>query len=268
MARESYVKKAWQYDPETGASGWFPVLDPETGDPVMITGEVAVDYVWGNFPLQPDDDREDSTTSFGGGSGDEGWSATSYIASDTLRTSDYVVEFNNVGGEVNVPADNHINAVTNYNGYPNYTPEAPYLDSIDQAAIPNVVGSLEAAANTALVAAGFVKGAVTTTHVGATTVNDLKVKTQTPAAATVANLGTSVALVKYAAPVVPDLAGMTEEEAEDALVAVHLTLGAVTTSGTGATSENDGTVKSQTPASGDKANTDSAVAVVLYEYAG
>ena len=65
---------------------------------------------------------------------------------------------------------------------------------------PNVVGLTESAANTALVAAGFVKGAVTTANnaAGATALNDGLVKTQTPAAATVANLGDAVALVKYA----------------------------------------------------------------------
>ena len=69
-----------------------------------------------------------------------------------------------------------------------------------QTFLPLYIGKTESAANTDLVAAGLVKGAVTTADnaAGATSENDGKVKTQTPAAGTVVNTGTSVALVKYA----------------------------------------------------------------------
>lgn len=124
-------------------------------------GNIAVDFVWGNLPMQPDDDRETG---------------------------------------LDASLDSHIMATTQYNGFPDYTPAAPYLDTVANVAVPNVVGLTESAANTALVAAGLVKGAVTTANnaAGATSGNDGKVKTQTPAAATVVNVGSSVALVKYA----------------------------------------------------------------------
>lgn len=212
------------------------------------SGNVKVDFVWGPFPMQPDDERTGSATQFGGEDGDYGWSATTMVKSTALNKA---LSFHSI-------------AENNWNGYPDYTPVAPYLDTTDQAAIPNVVGALEAAATSTLTTAGFVKGAVTTTGVGATTVNDGKVKTQTPAATTVANLGTAVALRKYLAPTVPNVLGMTESEANDELVAVGLVKGAVTTDGVGATVANDGTVKSQTPVSGGKADTGSAVALVKY----
>lgn len=124
-------------------------------------GNIAVDFVWGNMPMQPDDDRDDA---------------------------------------LDPALDGHIIASTQYNGYPDYTPVAPFLDTVANVAVPNVVGQTESAANTALVAAGLVKGAVTTADnaAGATSGNDGKVKTQTPAAGTVVNTGSSVALVKYA----------------------------------------------------------------------
>lgn len=161
-------------------------------------GNVKVDFVWGNFPMQPDDARTGTATqiSSGNASGDKGWGATALVNSAALTKTAITVNLNN--GITSSVKNNHSVAVDNWNGYPDYTPEAPYLDTVDQAAVPNVVGLSESAANTALVAAGFVKGAVTTTATGATALNDGLVKTQTPAAAAVKNLGDAVALVKYA----------------------------------------------------------------------
>lgn len=405
MARESWVKKEWKYIPETGASGWFPVLDPETDLPVIEYGNVQVDYVWGNYPLQPDDDRDGNTSSFGGGSGDAYWNYTSLYNSDTLQTSDYSVRVGNQWGgfDVAVPPDSHTIASTGWDGYPGLDlvpnvvrlnvltgdvadalsaagmslgtvtrvsvysingeakitatdanrgivvaqyPKAgdgnnggtvnvtvldpdpvvadtvvPDVVGLDSAAaqsaiedvnlvyassttyvgattvnddtvktqsvpadtlvdggstvsvvlyaaplVPDVTGLTESAANTALVTAHLVKGVVTTDYVGATTVNDAKVKSQSLNAGDPANTGSAVDLVLYAAPVVPDLTGLTESAANTALVAVHLLKGTVTTSGTGATAENDGTVKSQSVVAGAKANTGSAVNIVLYLY--
>jgi len=66
--------------------------------------------------------------------------------------------------------------------------------------VPNVVGLTEAAATYDLNNAGLVKGAVTTADnaAGATAINDGKIKTQSVAAGTTVDTGSSVALVKYA----------------------------------------------------------------------
>lgn len=247
----------------------------DSGYPRVSGGNIATDFVWGNFPMQPDDDRTGTATQISTGdvAGDKGWGATTYVNSAALTKTAISKTINN-GITLTVP-NNHSVAENNWNGYPDYTPVAPYLDTTDQAAIPNVVGLTESAANSALVAASFVKGAVTTTTLGSTatiiksyraggggkskiwtaaahgfvvgdvvtvagtngnpdlegswTITDVtsdtfqyqtvtsgtiteaedtgtaiiaakvgKVKTQTPAAATVANLGTSVALLKYA----------------------------------------------------------------------
>jgi hypothetical protein len=198
-------------------------------NPVDDLGNVQVEFVWGNIPMQPDDAR---------------------------------------GENVLDPAlDNHIIAATKYNGFPAYIPEPPYLDTIPNVLVPNVVGSTEAEATTSLTDVNLVKGAVTTTDVGATTVNDGKVKTQTPAAGVKVNEGVSVALVLFAAPTVPDVTGDSEEDATDTLEALGFTVTS-STSSDGADAENDGTVKSQSPVGGTKANTGSAVSIVVYEFAG
>lgn len=170
----------------------------DSGYPRVSGGNIAVDFVWGNFPMQPDDDRSGTATqvSTGDVAGDKGWGATTYVNSATLTKTAITKTINN-GISLTIP-NNHSVVENNWNKYPDYDPTAPYLDTIDQTAIPNVVGLTESAANAALIAAGFVKGAVTTTDVGATAENDGLVKTQTPAAASIKNLGDAVALVKYA----------------------------------------------------------------------
>ena len=234
------------------------------------SGNVAVDYVWGNFPMQPDDarsgDGNPTVVSAANAAQNVGWSGYSVIDSPVLTKTAITKNLNN--GITTVVGNNHSVALNNWNGFPDYTPAAPYLDTVDQAALPNVVGLTESAAQAALEAIGFFKGVVTTTGVGATTVNDGLIKTQALAAGTVVNLGTQLAFVKYLAPTVPNVLGLTEAAAETALVAAGLVKGAVTTSADGATAENDGQVKTQTPTSGGKANTGSSVALVLYAFGG
>lgn len=128
-------------------------------------GNVQVDFIYGNMPMQPDDQR--------------------------LGDADSTDPLDPTEGD-------HDRAVSGYLGFPQVAAAvSPYADLVDNKTVPNVVGMLEAAAEAALVAADLVKGAVTTTATGANGGNDLQVKTQTPAAGTVVNEGASVALLKY-----------------------------------------------------------------------
>ena len=200
-------------------------------NPVDDRGNVRVDHVWGNIPMQPNDARGENVL-------------------------DYSL-------------DNHEIVETGRYGYPSYDPTwIGDGDDVPNVVVPNVVGLTEAAATTALTGAGLVKGAVTTTGVGATVANDGLVKTQTPVADADANQGDSVALVKFLAPTVPDVVGDDESTAEAALIAAGFVKGAVTTSADGATAENDGLVKTQNPASGTKGNTGGSVDLVLYAFEG
>lgn len=127
-------------------------------------GNIAVDYVWGNFPIQPNDDR--STP-------------------------------------LNPDLDNHNIVSLGWSGYPGFVNNntgtwdditVPNVVGLTEAAATAALvaaGLTKGAVTTADNAAG------------ATAENDGEIKTQTPAAGTVINpsggySGTSVALVKYA----------------------------------------------------------------------
>jgi beta-lactam-binding protein with PASTA domain len=192
-------------------------------------GNVAVDYVWGNMPMQPDDDRG-------------------------LNTLDPAL-------------DNHVIASVNWNGFPDYTPVVPFLDTIANVVVPDIVGETTGDAQTAVEAVDLVYASTTTT-VGGTSVNADTVKTQAPAADAVVNSGSTVTAVLYAQPAVPDLFGMTEAEATAAIEAAGFVAGTPTTTDVGATAENDGLVESQTPVAAALADYGSTVDFVLYAFGG
>lgn len=68
------------------------------------SGNQAVDFVWGNLPVQPNTDRAATATNIGGSTGDYGWSATTQVASDRL----------------NPALDNHANVEAGWAGYPSF----------------------------------------------------------------------------------------------------------------------------------------------------
>lgn len=72
------------------------------------SGQQAVDFVWGNFPMQPNDDRAAAITpaNIGGSTGDYSWAATTRVAAIRLDAA----------------LDNHANAEAGWSGYPAFTP--------------------------------------------------------------------------------------------------------------------------------------------------
>jgi hypothetical protein len=88
------------------------VLNHSRGDKMALdtSGQQAVDFVWGNFPMQPNDDRAAAVTpaNIGGSTGDYAWSATTRVAS----------------GRLDAALDNHANAEAGWAGYPAYYPAA------------------------------------------------------------------------------------------------------------------------------------------------
>lgn len=69
------------------------------------SGRQAVDFVWGNFPMQPNDDRAATVTNTGGSTGDYGWAQTTKVASARLDAA----------------LDNHANVEAGWSGYPTFT---------------------------------------------------------------------------------------------------------------------------------------------------
>lgn len=106
------------------------------------SGNVQVDFVWGNLPMQPNDDRTDNGYSFGGGEGDHGWYSTYQYTSDTLRISDYYNNdsVQNLFDIRPLIGTDHIRADIGYSNFPGYIPNYEGdEDSGLEAVVPNVV---------------------------------------------------------------------------------------------------------------------------------
>ena len=90
----------------------------QDGHLLDTAGNVAVDFVWGNFPLQPNDIRRD-----------------------------------NGGTNLDYTLDSHNIAEDGWNGYPLYTPNTTGTQSggVDYVKVPNVLGQLTADASDTLV---------------------------------------------------------------------------------------------------------------------
>lgn len=98
----------------------------ENGRLVDDAGNVVVDHVWGNMPMQPNDVRIEN------------------------------------GGEIlDADLDNHVIAYSGWNGYPLYTPNSAG-EGTDYIVVPNVLGLTTANAIEVLVDAGFVADDITT----------------------------------------------------------------------------------------------------------
>jgi hypothetical protein len=92
-------------------------------------GNVVVDFVWGNLPLQPNDARPDTAT-----------------------------------GRLDYALDNHVIAQTGWNGYPLYEPntDGEYVSGTAFIVVPNVLGLTTALALDALKDAGYTAANITT----------------------------------------------------------------------------------------------------------
>ena len=239
--------------------------------PVDDAGNVRVDFVWGNFPLQPDQQRVNT-----GGEGenittDGNWTVIKETGSSALTDGWDSLSFptGDGGGEryQTFEWDNHEIATTGYSNYPSFIPN--YSGDGDtglERLVPNIQGLTEEAAGAALLAAGwFETQNLGPTYVGATVANDGTVHQITTG---IQNIDAVPQYETYAAPEVPNVVGLTESAANSALVAAHVVKGAVTTANNaaGATALNDGKIKTQTPAAGTTVNTGASVALVKYAY--
>jgi hypothetical protein len=104
------------------------------GNLLDTAGEVAIDFVWGNMPMQPNDARPDTST-----------------------------------GRLDPALDNHIIALSGWNGYPQYSPNTTGEDvagSTDYVVVPSVVGL------TTAIAVDLMKDASLTVTTAAGATND------------------------------------------------------------------------------------------------
>jgi hypothetical protein len=95
-------------------------------------GNLVVDYVWGNYPLQPNDERRASISNTGGSTYDAQWSATTQVASVNLAYGDVAVTVgNNPTRTVNM--DNHVRAESGWAAYPSFANTHSAVYTITQA---------------------------------------------------------------------------------------------------------------------------------------
>ena len=94
------------------------------GNLLDTSGEVAVDFVWGNFPMQPNDVRPNTAT-----------------------------------GRLDPALDSHIIALSGWNGFPQYSPDTAGEDvagATDYVLVPSVLGLTTALATDAMKDASLV----------------------------------------------------------------------------------------------------------------
>ncbi len=83
-------------------------------------GNLAVDFVWHNFPLQPNDERNSSVSNIGGSNYDHQWAATTQVASSSLAYGDVAVTVGNTPTRT-VHMDNHVIAESGWASYPSFS---------------------------------------------------------------------------------------------------------------------------------------------------
>ena len=123
----SYISPAPQGDPK--ATGAYAVAiaaqaggTNNDGNATDSAGNVKVDFVWGNYPMQPNDERtENQLSNFGGSTGDTAWAATTYATATRLNLGDIAAKSGS-----NVIADKNIRSIheiveTDYAGYPTFS---------------------------------------------------------------------------------------------------------------------------------------------------
>jgi len=129
----------------------------ENGNLLDDAGNVVVDHVWGNVPMQPND-----------------------------------VRLENGGQLLDPDLDNHNIAYTGWNGYPLYTPNSPGAEGAGYIVVPSVIGLTTAVASSILTDDGLV---VTTATAATNAAKDVTRFNAT--SATVAVVYTSTASTAY-----------------------------------------------------------------------
>lgn len=128
--------------------------------------------------------------------------------------------------------------------------------------VPNVVGSTQAAATTALQGAGLVVGTVSTQS--SSTVASGSVISQDPAAGATAATGSAVNLTVSSGPpqvAIPSVVGLTQAAATTAITGAGLTVGTVTQQSSSTVAS--GSVISQSPAAGTSIAVGGSVSLVV-----
>jgi len=126
------------------------------GNLLDTAGNVFVDFAWGNFPMQPNDERTTSadyttapstTVVAANATGNYGWSGYTVYPSSRL----------------NPTLSNHNVAEAKYAGFPDFASgDGAYISGVAYISVPNVLGLTTALAIDALRDAGYETASITT----------------------------------------------------------------------------------------------------------
>ena len=125
-----------------------------------IDTNVRIDFAWGNIPMQPNDDRGMA--------------------------------------QLDPELDSHIIATSGYQGFPEFLSGGIYDDTVANVVMPNIVGMTQVQATNALANAGLTGGASgNLVTEGATSQNNGKLASQSPAAGETVNADATVTWTIY-----------------------------------------------------------------------
>ena len=210
------------------------------------SGNVAVDYVWGNFAPQPNDERADGTptaTLTVGGDQNVQWTNKSTIASARL----------------NPVLGNHADIETAWSGYPDFIANTAgeKLSGVYYIAVPSVLGLTTALALDALKDAGYEAANITTASAATNVAGSITDIDRTAGSTTVTLTGTGFTAaypvgtkITVASTGTVDGTWTVTGNSSTDKITFTSTASTVLTSGTGSIIGVAGTVKTQSTAAG------------------
>lgn len=208
------------------------------GNLLDTAGEVAIDFVWGNMPMQPNDVRP-----------------------------------NTASGRLDPALDNHIIALSGWNGYPQYSPNTTGEDvagATDYVLVPSVLGLTTALATDAMKDASLVSTTATAATNAAGSITDID---RTSGSTTVTLTGTGFTAAypvgtKITVASTGTVDGTWTVTGNSSTNKITFTSNASTelTSGTGSIIGVEGTIKAQSIAAGAN-NTAPGAAVTITPWA-
>jgi hypothetical protein len=230
------------------------------GNLIDSSGNVAVDYVWGNFPAQPNDERADGTP-------------TATTAYDASQNKQWTTKTTIASARLNPTLGNHADIETEWSGFPSYTENSVGKKSggVYYISVPNVLGLTTALALDALKDAGYEAANITTAAGATNAVSTITAVSRTGTTATITSAGSGAKYpvgtkITVASLVSPDTAlngtFTVTAVATNTVSYTTTTSGALSTSGLSVAglSGVEGTIKTQSTAA--NANTISTAATI------
>jgi hypothetical protein len=148
------------------------------GNLLDTSGNVFVDFVWGNFAPQPNDERADGTP-------------TATTAYDASQNKQWTTKTTIASARLNPTLGNHADFEAEWSGYPSFTENSAGKKSggVYYISVPNVLGLTTALALDALKDAGFEAANITTAAGATNAVSTITAVARTGTTATITSTG-------------------------------------------------------------------------------